>query len=102
PIVFLVALALGAWQLKNPQRIEDWWRDNGAIAITGMFALAVYLEVFPRADYYHLVRVLPPLFLFYVVLVQRCLPSLREILRQRVPWPGWNAFLIVAATIVFL
>ncbi len=102
PLVFVVALALAAWQLKNRQRIESWWRDYGAITITGLFALAVYLEVFPRADYYHLVRVLPPVFLFLVVLLNRSLPSLSELLRRRVPWPNWNAVLIVATPILCL
>jgi dolichyl-phosphate-mannose-protein mannosyltransferase len=102
PLVFLVASSIAAWQLKHSDRTEGWWRDNGAITITGLFALAVYLEVFPRADYYHLVRVLPPVFLFYLVLVKRCLPSLSAFLRPRVLRPNWNASLILASTIVFL
>jgi hypothetical protein len=102
PLVFVLALALAAWQLKKKQQMERWWRDNGAITITGLFAFAVYLEVFPRADYYHLVRVLPPVFLFFIILLSRCLPLLIEFLRRRVPWPKWNALLILAGPIVFL
>lgn len=102
PLVFVVALAIAAWHLKNKQRIEGWWCDNGAVTITGLFAFAVYLEVFPRADYYHLVRVLPPVFLFLVVVLNRSLPSLSEFLRRRVPWPNRNAVLIVATPICFL
>ncbi|HXU38568.1 MAG TPA: glycosyltransferase family 39 protein [Blastocatellia bacterium] len=105
PLVFVVALALAAWQLRNKRRVEDWWRDKGAIVITGFFALAVYLEVFPRADYYHLVRVLPPVFLFLVVLLNRSLAPLADFLRRYVtshPWPPRNALLILATPIVFL
>jgi hypothetical protein len=39
------------------------------LMIVGCFALGAYLEVYPRADYYHLVRVLPPVFLFFVFLL---------------------------------
>lgn len=102
PLVFGVALLLAGWQLKNRRRSETWWRDNGAITITGLFALAVYLEVFPRADYYHLVRVLPPVFLFFVVLSFRCLPRFVELLRGRMTLPPRNAFLLVATPVVFL
>jgi 4-amino-4-deoxy-L-arabinose transferase-like glycosyltransferase len=102
PLLFFVALALAAWQLKNRQRVDGWWRDKGAITITGLFALAIYLEVFPRADYYHLVRVLPPVFLFLVVLLNRSLAPLVDFLRRYVPSPPRNALLILATPIVFL
>ena len=102
PLLFLGALTLAAWQLKNERQIETWWSDNGAMAVTGLFALAVYSEVFPRADYYHLVRVLPPVFLFFIVLLDRCMPAIREFLRKRVPSPTPSALLIMAAPIVFL
>src|SRR5512143_3449156 len=39
---------------------RQWWRRNGVTISVMLFALGVYLEMFPRADYYHLVRVLPP------------------------------------------
>lgn len=106
PLVFVVALALAAWQLgwqlKNKQRVEAWWLDKGAITITGLFALAVYLEVFPRADYYHLVRVLPPVFLFLVFLLNRSLAPLADFLRIYAPSRPGNAWLILATPIVFL
>jgi hypothetical protein len=102
PIVFVVALALAAWQSKHKQRVDGWWRENGTIMITGLFAVAVYLEVFPRADYYHLVRVLPPVFLFFMVLLNRSLTSLGDFLRRYVPSPTRNAWLILATPVVFL
>jgi Dolichyl-phosphate-mannose-protein mannosyltransferase len=103
PLIFAAGLALGVWQAKrdrqNPQR---WWRDNGAITITGLFALAVYLEVFPRADFYHLVRVLPPVFLFFVALLFRCSPSVRNYLTERTPTPSRASLLVMAMPIVLL
>jgi hypothetical protein len=39
------------------------------LMVVACFALGAYLEVFPRADYYHLVRVLPPVFLVFIVLM---------------------------------
>lgn len=103
PLIFIAASAVAIWQLKTNYRdAERWWRNNGAIAITGLFALAVYLEVFPRADFHHLVRVLPPVFLFFFALLVRCLPALRETLSKRVPSPGRVALLVVTAPLIFL
>jgi len=103
PLIFVVATALAVWQLKKNERgAADWWRSNGAITITGLFALAVYLEVFPRADYFHLVRVLPPVFVFFFAILVRSLPVLTEQLRERVPSPHRAALLIVSAPLVLL
>ena len=103
PLIFAAASALAIRQLKKKGRdAAGWWRDNGAMAITGLFAVAVYLEVFPRADFYHLVRVLPPVFLFLFALLVRCTPALREYLRTRVPSPNRVALLTAATPLVFL
>lgn len=102
-LIFAVALGAAVWQVKNKERdAAGWWQDNGAITITGLFAIAVYLEVFPRADFYHLVRVLPPVFLFFFALLARCLPVLREQLRSHVPSPGRVAVLTVSTPLIFL
>jgi hypothetical protein len=103
PLIFLAAWAVAIRQLKNNQRsAASWWRDNGAITITGLFAIAVYLEVFPRADFYHLVRVLPPVFLFFCALLVRCLPAFREHLRTHVASPNRVALLTVSTPLIFL
>jgi hypothetical protein len=39
------------------------------LMIVACLALGAYLEVYPRADYYHLVRVLPPVFMLFTVLL---------------------------------
>jgi 4-amino-4-deoxy-L-arabinose transferase-like glycosyltransferase len=102
PLIFAAALVAAIWQLKNKEPSANWWRDNGAITITGLFAIAVYLEVFPRADFYHLVRVLPPVFLFFFALLARCLPALREHLRRYVTSPNRVALLTVSTPLFFL
>ena len=103
PLIFAAALTAAIWQLKSRGRSAvSWWRDNGAIAVTGLFAIAVYLEVFPRADFYHLVRVLPPVFLFSCALLFRVLPALRDYLRERGAPQNRVALLTVATPLIFL
>ena len=41
------------------------------IAILSFFAIAAFLEIFPRSDLDHLIRVLPPSFLFLTVLIKK-------------------------------
>lgn len=102
PVVFLAAVVAAIRQLKKRGRGAIWWRENGVLTITGLFAAGMYLEVFPRADFQHLVRVLPPVFLFFFALLIRCLPSLTDHLRARVPSPERVATLIVATPLIFL
>jgi len=103
PLVFAAASAAAIWQLKDRARdAASWWRENGAITITGLFAIAVYLEVFPRADFYHLVRVLPPVFLFFFALLFRGLPALGRRLQAQGCSDGRVALLITSTPLVFL
>jgi len=102
PLIFAVATAVALWQLRHKERAADWWRNNGAITMTGLFALAVYLEVFPRADYFHLVRVLPPVFLFFFAMLARSFPALKDRLRKRVPSPFRAGLLIASTPLVLL
>ncbi|HEY3135992.1 MAG TPA: glycosyltransferase family 39 protein, partial [Blastocatellia bacterium] len=101
PLVFTAALVLGLRRFKNERDIQRWWQDNGALTITGLFAIAVYLEVFPRADYYHLVRVLPPVFLFFCVFLAQCLPALKQYFKDQSS-PCRVALLVASAPLVFL
>ena len=77
PLVFVVTLGLVLWDRKNgggPGVEPGWWKRNAALITVSLFALAVYLEVYPRADYYHLVRVLPPVFLVLLMILFRVVP----------------------------
>lgn len=62
-------------------------KRSGPILMVAAFAAGIYLEIFPRADYYHLVRALPPVFLLYLVLIRCCDPL----------WNRGRAILFLAA-----
>lgn len=103
PLIFLASTALGVWSFrKTSEGSAHWWKQNRAITITGLFALAIYLEVFPRADYYHLVRVLPPVFMFLFILLLRVVPYLTQLLKVRMASPRQAALLVVSAPIILL
>ena len=103
PLIFAIALVVAIWQVSGrKQSATSWWHVNGALTITGLFAVAVYLEVFPRADFYHLVRVLPPVFLFFLALLVRWRPALEEHLRTRVRSSRRAALLALSTPLVFL
>lgn len=71
--LFATAGAISLWRLRD--RGSKQWRRR--VLIVALFSAGVYLEVYPRADYYHLVRVLPPVFLLLVVLSHRLSDSMR-------------------------
>lgn len=103
PILFLSTFAWMVWQvIANRREPDRWWRRNGTLALTGMFAFALYLEVFPRADYYHLVRVLPPIFLFLIVLMYAKLPTLIQTLAKFERPSKLAAWLLFAIPVAFL
>jgi hypothetical protein len=71
--LFVISAALLLWHLKRQgSSIEgrrDWWKRFGSLVIVTVFAIGVYLEMYPRADDYHLVRVLPLVFLLLTMLI---------------------------------
>lgn len=81
---------------------REWWRRNGLMITVMLFALGIYLEMFPRADYYHLVRVLPPVFLLLLIALLRARPLIEASLRQRLAAPSRTAWLIVLAPVFLL
>jgi 4-amino-4-deoxy-L-arabinose transferase-like glycosyltransferase len=68
--------------------LTNWWQQSGALVIVGLFALGAYLEMYPRADYYHLVRSLPPTFLLIVLVGAKLLPPLRNYFSRYLPSPA--------------
>ena len=71
PFALYFAVVLFAiWQWRKGARF-DWWRINGRIIIVTLFALGAYLEIYPRADTYHVIRALPPTFLLIALLLQK-------------------------------
>jgi 4-amino-4-deoxy-L-arabinose transferase-like glycosyltransferase len=81
---------------------REWWQHNGVMITVMLFALGIYLEMFPRADYYHLVRVLPPVFLLLLIALLRSRPVIEAGLRQRLATPSRAAWLIVLAPVFLL
>ena len=81
---------------------RQWWRRNGVTISVMLFALGVYLEMFPRADYYHLVRVLPPVFLLLLIGVWRVRPLIETALRDRLAAAsgGWLIAFVPLALLV--
>jgi hypothetical protein len=70
--------------------------------IVMLFALGAYLEIYPRADTYHVVRALPPTFLLIALLIARCLPPLRSYLERFTLVPSREAQFCAAVPVALL
>lgn len=99
--LFVIAGLFGAWQFRKLSRAE-WWSSAGPIAIVSLFALGAYLEMYPRADYAHLVRALPPVFLLLFLLIARAVSALTKHFQGRLSNPSRAAILCGAVPLVFL
>jgi len=100
-MLFVVAVLFVAWQFRKRSRSE-WWSSAGPIAIVSLFALGSYLEMYPRADYAHLVRALPPVFLLLFLLIARGVPELTSYFQNRLSNPSRAAMLCGAVPLVLL
>jgi len=99
--LFVIAALFVAWQFRKRSRAE-WWLSAGPIAIVSLFALGAYLEMYPRADYAHLVRALPPVFLLLFLLIARAVPELTAYFQNRLSNPARAAMLCGAVPLVLL
>jgi 4-amino-4-deoxy-L-arabinose transferase-like glycosyltransferase len=94
------------WLFKKKAETDEgrrrWWIDSGAIIIVGLFALGAFLEMYPRADYYHLVRILPSIFLLLLLIVNRWTPRLAALFNSRLKSPHRAAMLCGVIPLVFL
>jgi 4-amino-4-deoxy-L-arabinose transferase-like glycosyltransferase len=106
PVLFVGVLARSAWRLKRsarrPSGRRELWADLGAVIIVMLFALGAYLEVYPRADQYHLVRALPPVFLLLVLILARGRNAFELRLENYLSHPGRGALLCLSVPLVFL
>ncbi|HEV8483364.1 MAG TPA: glycosyltransferase family 39 protein [Blastocatellia bacterium] len=104
--LFAAIVLLVGWRFaRSPGGAEDrqqWWRTYGAIITVGLFTLGAYLEMYPRADEYHLVRVLPPVFLLLVLFIHLTLPAVTSSFRHYVEGPSRPALLTVSVPLVLL
>ncbi|HSO76819.1 MAG TPA: glycosyltransferase family 39 protein [Blastocatellia bacterium] len=80
---------------------ESWRRIAPGVVVTS-FALGAYLEMYPRADQYHLVRLLPVIFLLALLLIARSVPALAAYLQRRLQSPGRAALLCASVPLTFL
>ena len=81
PALFLATFLLVSMRWRKTGR-EACWKEHGGLIITGWFALAAYLEMYPRADEYHLVRILPPVFLLLTIFAVQLKPFVLSRLKE--------------------
>jgi hypothetical protein len=105
-ILFIGAAALLARRFKKEAKTSEerhrWWARSAAVIIVGLFALGAFLEMYPRADYYHLVRVLPAIFLLLLLLIRRWAEGLGEFFKSRLHSTRRAALLCVSIPLVLL
>lgn len=105
-ILFAIALGVALWQLKNiytdSEQKKMWWQRNGDIVLLAIFAAGAFLEMYPRADFYHLVRVLPPVFLLLTVLIHRAMPEIKIYFQKYSPSPDRATMFCVVVPLVLL
>src|SRR5262249_41611052 len=100
PFALFIGVGLFAiWQWRMGAHF-DCWRVNGTIIIVTLFALGAYLEIYPRADTYHVIRALPPAFLLIVLLLQNGIAIWKERLQTSSYLSRNTAYLCSAIPIV--
>ena len=105
-LLFVGAAALLVWRFKREAKTSEdgrrWWSRSAAIIIVGLFALGAFLEMYPRADYYHLVRVLPAIFLLLLLFIRRGAEVLGGLFKDRLQTPRRAALLCATIPLVLL
>ncbi|HZM90445.1 MAG TPA: glycosyltransferase family 39 protein [Blastocatellia bacterium] len=86
----------------SAERRNTWWLRSGPILMVALFALGAYSEVYPRADYAHLVRTLPPIFLLLSLAAGQMVPVLTRYFQNFLPSARRAALLCAAAPLVFM
>jgi hypothetical protein len=103
---FLVVLVWALWLFwrsrKSVEARRGWWRRCNPVIIVGFFALGAYLEIYPRADIYHLVRVLPPVFVLLTWMLSRGAEWLTVSLSGRIRRPVATAALCATGPLILV
>jgi hypothetical protein len=107
PLALLIlAVAIASWQFKSnlhsPEQRHLWWRRTGPVVIVALVAMGAYSEMYPRADYAHLVRILPPTLLLFFLISARSVSTLTVYFQNRLQSPRRAALLCAAAPLVLL
>ena len=104
--LFIGVAAFVSWVFKRKAKTGDErrrrWTDFSPIVIVMLFALGAFLEMYPRADYYHLVRILPPIFLLLLLVIVRATGKLGGLFEGRLRAPRRAAILCGLIPLVFL
>jgi 4-amino-4-deoxy-L-arabinose transferase-like glycosyltransferase len=109
PIILFASIAIVLFfqfrrhrQSTISNRQSGWWQHNGKLIIVALFALGAYMEMYPRADYYHLVRSLPPTFLLIAFICAKLFPLLRHHFAKYLPSPERTVFACCAVAMALL
>jgi 4-amino-4-deoxy-L-arabinose transferase-like glycosyltransferase len=104
--LFAAVAALVAWKLYREPNDEGkrrlWWERYGALIIVALFTLGAYMEMYPRADNYHLVRVLPAVFLLFILFLSVTLPQIADYFQRYHEAPIRIAILCCSVPLVLL
>ena len=105
-ILFAASAALVVWRLRSCLRDDEarreWWGQHGTLIVVGLFTIGAYLEMYPRADDYHLVRVLPLVFLLLTLFVVTTFRSVAGRFHKYLERPNGAALLCVATPFILL
>lgn len=105
-LLFAIAGLLAFWQFRHDARnsviARESWRRIAPVVVVTLFAVGAYLEMYPRADYYHLIRLLPVIFLLALVLIARSVPVLTAFFQGRLELPRRAALLCASIPLTFL
>lgn len=104
PPMLLVLVLIGiGWTFYNARRSAQersvWWGRTGPVLIVSLFAFSAYSEMYPRADYAHLVRILPPTLLLLFLAAREMVPLLTSRLRHGLQSPHRAAVLCASAPV---
>jgi len=103
PILLFASVAAWlAWRLKKGNDLREWWSGARRLTIVGLVALGAFLEVYPRADSYHIIRVLTPVFLLLTVVLYMAWPAFERFISKRAPSGRRAALLSLAAPLALL
>jgi 4-amino-4-deoxy-L-arabinose transferase-like glycosyltransferase len=103
PILLFASVAAWlVWRLRKENDLKRWWSEARRLTIVGLVALGAFLEVYPRADSYHIVRVLPPVFLLLTVVLYMAWPTIERVIATRAPSGRRAAMLSLAAPLALL
>ncbi|HSB12125.1 MAG TPA: glycosyltransferase family 39 protein [Blastocatellia bacterium] len=106
PVLLMAVFARIGWTFNKARRSAQqrslWWRRTAPALMVALFAFGAYSEVYPRADYAHLVRILPLTFLLLFLAAGETNHLLTAHFRDRLQSPRRAALMCVGAPLLLL